>query len=66
MTDLTALATQPAYAVASQEDRRFYIGLALATVLHSLLFAGFAGAPPRYVGDPGGSKDAISVALVTD
>ncbi|MFN3745748.1 MAG: TonB family protein, partial [Hyphomicrobiaceae bacterium] len=40
--------------------------LALATVLHSLLFAGFAGAPPRYVGDPGGSKDAISVALVTD
>jgi TonB family protein len=66
ISDLTALVAQPGYAAGSKEDRRFYVGLALATIVHSLLFAGFAGAPPRYVGDPSGSKDAISVALVTD
>jgi protein TonB len=50
----------------SRNDRRFYAGLALAFMLHSLLFAGFYGSPPRFIGDPGGSPDAINVALVTD
>ncbi len=66
IAELTALETPPAREVASKEDRRFYIGLALATVFHSLLFAGFYGSPPRFIGDPSGDKDAINVAIVSE
>jgi TonB family protein len=47
-------------------DRRFQVGLGVAVVLHSLMFAGVFGSPPRNIGDPSGSDDAINVALVTD
>lgn len=47
-------------------DRRFQVGLGVAVFLHSLMFAGVFGAPPRNIGDPNGSDDAINVALVTD
>ena len=50
----------------TRNDRRFYVGLALAFTLHSLLFAGFYSSPPRNIGDPSGSPDAINVALITD
>ncbi len=66
IADLSALDTQPAREAAPKEDRRFYVGLALATVFHSLLFAGVYGSPPRHVGDPGGSSEAISVAFVSE
>lgn len=66
IAELSAPDNEPARGAASKEDRRFYIGLALATVFHSLLFAGFYGADPRTIGDPSGSKDAISVNFVTD
>lgn len=47
-------------------DRRFYIGLGTALFLHSLIFAGMYGTPPRNIGAPDGSNEAINVAIVTD
>jgi TonB family protein len=66
IAELSAPGNEPAREATSREDRRFYVGLALAILLHSLFFAGFYGAEPRTVGDPGGSKEAISVNFVTD
>ncbi len=66
LSDLTALVPPPARELASKEDRKFYIGLALAAAFHSLLFAGFYGSPPRFIGDPTGDKNAVDVTFVTD
>ena len=66
IAELSAPDNEPAREAASKEDRRFYVGLALATLVHSLLFAGFYGAEPRVIGDPRGSTEAISVNFVTD
>lgn len=51
---------------ATQGDRRFHIGLALAVALHSLLFAGFYGSPPRYIGSPDGDRNAVDVSFVSE
>jgi TonB family protein len=64
--ELSAPDREPAREATSKADRRFYVGLALATIIHSLIFAGFYRAEPRIIGDPSGSKDAISVNFVTD
>jgi TonB family protein len=66
IADLTALDTRPAREASSKEERRFYVGLALAVVLHSLLFVGVYGSPPRNIGDPSGSTDAINVAFISE
>jgi len=63
---LAGLHAGPREETVARNDRRFYAGLALALTLHSLMFAGFYSSPPRFIGDPSGSPDAISVALVTD
>lgn len=65
--DMVGLQAGPRTETASKSgDRRFQIGLAVAFFLHSLMFAGVFGSPPRNIGDPNGSDDAINVALVTD
>ncbi len=51
---------------AKQGDRRFHIGLALALGLHSLLFAGFYGSPPRNIGKPDGDRNAVDVSFVSE
>ena len=51
---------------AKQGDRRFHAGLALAVVLHSLLFAGFYGSPPRHIGKPDGDANAVDVSFVSE
>jgi TonB family protein len=66
LSDLTALVSPPAREVTTKDDRRFYIGLALAAAFHSLLFAGFYSSPPRFIGDPSGDKNAVDVTFVTD
>jgi len=66
IAELSVPDTQVPREATATQDRRFYVGLALATVVHSLIFAGFYGAEPRVIGDPRGSTEAISVNFVTD
>ena len=47
------------------QERRFWIGVACAAVLHAALFVGIGGSlSPRQLGDPGASPDGIAVELV--
>lgn len=62
---LSAPDAPPVRVASTKEDRRFYIGLALAAIFHCLLFVGVSGAP-RSIGDPTGSQDAINVAFISD
>lgn len=74
MTDTTA---QPELALPQVEarsldeimpkaDRRFGLWLLLALVLHLSFLVGFNSSGQRVIGDPGGTKDAVSVEFVTD
>ncbi len=47
-------------------DRSFWLGLAAALAVHSLIFIAIADQAPRNVGSPGGNADAINVDLVDD
>ena len=47
-----------------QEDRRFWYGLAVAAVLHALLFVGVGKSPHRQMGEPEGSLEGVSVELI--
>lgn len=64
--DLGGLSAGARGAQATQGDRRFHIGLALAVVLHSLLFAGFYGSPQRHIGSPDGDRNAVDVSFVSE
>ena len=44
----------------------FWIALACAALLHAAFIVGFGRSAPRYLGDPGGSADAIDVELVDE
>jgi TonB family protein len=44
----------------------FWIALACAALLHAAFIVGFGRSTPRYLGDPGGSADAIDVELVDE
>jgi len=46
--------------------RGFWIGLACAATVHAVLIIGIARNTPRYLGDAGGSPDAINVELVDE
>jgi TonB family protein len=65
-TDLGGLTAGARGEQATQGDRRFHIGLALALGLHSLLFAGFYGSPPRHIGKPDGDRNAVDVSFVSE
>lgn len=47
------------------DDRRFYIWVAVAALVHLLFVLGFIGAEPRRLGSPGGAENAIAVEFVT-
>jgi protein TonB len=47
------------------QERRFWIGVACATVLHAALFVGIGRSlSPRHLGDPDASPDGVTVELV--
>jgi TonB family protein len=50
----------------NSHERKFWIALACATVLHASLFVGAIASKPATLGDPSGSDQAISVSLVTE
>jgi protein TonB len=49
-----------------REDRRFYLGLLVAVLFHSLLLLGVNSSRSRQLGDPSGAADGISVDVVTE
>ena len=53
-------------AVVRAHDRKFWAGLAVAMLLHSLLLIGINLSKPKQIGDPSGADNAISVDLVTE
>jgi periplasmic protein TonB len=53
-----------AVAVIDTRDRRFFVGLALAALVHALALVGFLRAPPRQMGETSGQANGISVELV--
>jgi TonB family protein len=62
-----------AWAALKSDERQFYIGLACAVMLHTLLLVGvvgFASISPdevrKRIGDKGGELDGVSIELVTD
>lgn len=61
------------WAVLTDDERRFYFGLACAVLLHALLLVGvigFASVSPdevrRRIGNKGGELEGVSIELVTD
>ncbi len=50
---------------ARARDRKFWIGLGVAILLHALLLIGIATTPPRAIGDPSGIDNAISIDMIT-
>ena len=44
----------------------FWIGLMCAAAVHAAIVVGLSRPSPRYLGDPGGSADAINVELVDE
>lgn len=48
------------------EDRRFYLWVAIVTLVHALFVVGFATGAPTRLGAPGGADNAISVEIVTE
>jgi TonB family protein len=63
---LTPFDTRPVEATILRTDRQFNIALVVATVAHVLFLTSFISAGVRQIGDPGGSRDGISVEIVTD
>lgn len=48
------------------DDRRFYLWVAIVTLVHALFVVGFATGEPTRLGAPGGADNAISVEIVTE
>src|SRR5262245_32571440 len=46
------------------DSRRFWIGVALVGLVHTVLIVGFVKSAPRYLGEQDGSQTGISVELV--
>lgn len=63
---LALLAGERLLTAASSRDRRFVIALASTAFLHAVFVIGIARSVPRYVGDPSGADNAISIAIVTE
>ena len=63
---LTPFETRHVGAAVVRADRQFNIALVVATVAHLLFFTSFISAGVRQLGDPGGSKDGISVDIVSE
>ena len=63
---LPLLAGERWLAAASSRDRRFVIALGATALLHAVFVIGIARSVPRYVGDPSGADNAISIAIVTE
>ncbi len=61
-----ALLAGERWQAASARDRRFFIALAATALLHCVFVIGIARSVPRYVGDPSGADNAISIAIVTE
>lgn len=54
------------WAAASRaRDRKFWIGLAVAILVHALLLIGIGTSAPQSLGSAGGAEDTISIDLVT-
>ncbi len=51
---------------ASSRDRKFVTALGATALLHAVFVIGIARSVPRYVGDPSGANNAISIAIVTE
>ncbi len=63
---LPLLAGERWLAAASSRDRRFVIALGATALLHAVFVIGIARSVPRYIGDPSGADNAISIAIVTE
>ena len=63
---LALLAGERLLTAASSRDRRFVTALAATALLHAVFVIGIARSVPRYVGDPSGADNAISIAIVTE
>src|SRR4051812_22460529 len=58
-------ALKRALAVRRAQERKFWIGVACAAVLHAALFVGVGSSgSPRHLGEPDASPEGISVELV--
>jgi TonB family protein len=63
---LTPFDTRPGGEKLLRADRQFNIALVVATVAHVLFLTSFISAEVRQLGDPGGSREGISVDIVTE
>lgn len=52
--------------VAVPDDRRFWLGVTVAALVHVMFLVGFNSQPTRFIGDPSGDKDAIGVDFITE
>jgi len=59
-----AAAALAAWGAHGRPDRAFRIALAGAVALHAALLLALIGSAPRHMGEPDGSRDAISVDIV--
>lgn len=51
---------------ARARDRKFWLGLAAATLLHALFLIGIGILKPEPIGHPSGAEDAFSVEMITE
>lgn len=64
--DLIGAVADPRSLVRRAPDRRFYIALAVAALLHASLLVSFSGPPKQRLGEADGSDEAINVTLVSE
>ena len=64
--DLALVADDRWAGLTQAQDRKFWMALAAASILHAALFIGAAKSVPRTVGATDGLDDAISVSVVTE
>ena len=64
--DLSPAGDGPFSAVILPDNRRFWIGVVVAALVHVMFVVGFAAQPPRTIGDPSGDRDAIGVDFISE
>ena len=64
--DLVDPATERWAAAPRGREYKLWAALACASVLHAALIIGFVRQAPRYIGDPEGSTEVVTVSLITD